>query len=136
MLLGPVGIRDQVLFVVRRHQVLQDSSRLKDLELHAVGCHVGDGRDTSIGVNPGKPRLLLLVVEHINQHQLCVVSVSSLGWEKRRKCHNSTLYSSPSSSKAMWIFSPLGVPSLYAVMLVLVVILSVQGGNIRRVLVQ
>lgn len=27
----------------------------------------------------------------------------------------------------MWIFSPLGVPSLYAVMFVLVVILPVQG---------
>lgn len=123
MLLGPVRIRNQVVLVVCRHQVLQYSSRLEDFELHAVGCLVGDRRNTSIGINLSKPGLLLLVLEYINRHQLYGVSGSSLGRQKR-KCHDSTLYSSPSSSRAMWIFSPLGVPSLYAVILVFVVILN------------
>ena len=50
---------------------------------------------------------------------------------RRKNCHVSTLYSSPSSSRAMWIFNPLGVPSLYAVILVLVVILN-DAGSLAR----
>ena len=66
MLLGPVGIRNQAVLVVCCHQVLQYSSRLEDVELHAVGCFVGDGGDTPIGVNLSKPWLLLLVLEYID----------------------------------------------------------------------
>ena len=70
MLLGPVGIRNQAVLVVCCHQVLQYSSRLEDAELHAVGCFVRHGRDTPIGVNLSKPRLLLLVLEYIDWYQL------------------------------------------------------------------
>lgn len=70
MFLAPVGVRDQMVLVVRRHQVLQDRARLEDLELHAVGCFVGDGWDASVGVDLHEPRLLLLVLEQSDWHQL------------------------------------------------------------------
>lgn len=85
MLLGPAGVRYQVVLVVCRHQVLQDRPRLEDLKLQAVGRHVGDGRDASIGVDLGKPPLLVLILEDINLHQLCDVSGSPLNREGRKK---------------------------------------------------
>lgn len=66
VLTRPMRIRNLVVFVVAVRQVLQDGTALKDADLLAVLKLVRQGGDATIGVNLQEPRLLLLILHHLD----------------------------------------------------------------------
>lgn len=55
-----------MLWVVVLDQVLQDATRLEDINLLAIGESIGYGRNTAIGVDLEEPWFFLLVLAELD----------------------------------------------------------------------
>lgn len=71
MLARSIRIRDLVILVIAINKILQDGARLKNANLFTVKS-VGDGGDAAVGVDLKEPRLLLLVLAHLDGVHLVV----------------------------------------------------------------
>jgi hypothetical protein len=66
MLFGPMRIRYLAVPVVPVHEILQDGTAFPDFELLALLVRVGDGWDTTVGVDVEVPLFFLLMFKELD----------------------------------------------------------------------
>ncbi len=109
VLSGALRIRDLVLSIILLCKVLEDAARFKQAYLLPIRECIRYGWDSSIGIDFKEPRFFLSILADIN-----VLDFVGLARLVSRPYFASTFVdlTRPSSSNAIDIFIPLGVPAV------------------------